>query len=143
MEQNDPAEVLAPGHYGGADNPYEVIKVLRAWGVAVPFALGSAIKYIARHGKKPGEGAIKDLKKARWYIDWVIQELGTGACSRQIVLKDGSVWPFPSREVLQSLKAGKKIPAIKLYRQENEAPLAVSKEIIEECGRQGVGDLLD
>lgn len=56
-----------PSHYGGAENPYEVIKVIRAWKLG--FALGNTIKYIARSGKKPGESALVDLKKARWYLD--------------------------------------------------------------------------
>lgn len=54
-----------PPHYGGADNPYEAIKVIEAWGLG--FNLGNAMKYIARAGKK-GD-ALEDLKKARWYLD--------------------------------------------------------------------------
>jgi hypothetical protein len=54
-----------PPHYGGADNPYEAIKVIEAWGLN--FNLGNTAKYISRAGKK---GAIvEDLKKARWYLD--------------------------------------------------------------------------
>jgi hypothetical protein len=67
-----------PAHYGGADNPYEVIKVLAAWfdtsvlpGV-VYFTLCNTIKYLARAGKKPGEALLDDLRKARWYLDWAI-----------------------------------------------------------------------
>jgi hypothetical protein len=39
-----------PSHYGGADNPYEAIKVIEAWSLG--FCLGNAIKYISRAGKK-------------------------------------------------------------------------------------------
>lgn len=54
-----------PAHYGGAENPYEAIKVIEAWGLG--FCLGNVVKYIARAGRK---GAlIEDLKKARWYLD--------------------------------------------------------------------------
>lgn len=74
-EQKTEDLVDHPDHYGGSDNPYEVIKVLDAWGFGVPFALASAIKYIARHGKKPGEDAVRDLKKSRWYLDWVVAKL--------------------------------------------------------------------
>jgi len=56
-----------PDHYGGENNPYEVIKVLWAWGLG--FCLGNAVKYIARAGKKDSTKRIEDLKKARWYID--------------------------------------------------------------------------
>lgn len=55
-----------PAHYGGADNQYEAIKVIQAWGLG--FELGSALKYIARAGKKPDEPYLKDLEKARFYI---------------------------------------------------------------------------
>jgi hypothetical protein len=58
-----------PPHYGGGDNPYEAIKVIEAWSLG--FHLGNAVKYIARAGKKGA--AIEDLKKARWYIDRVIE----------------------------------------------------------------------
>jgi hypothetical protein len=66
-----PEAVNHPAHYGGADNPYEAIKVIEAWGVG--FCLGNAIKYIARAGKK-GD-LVEDLKKARWYLDREIQRL--------------------------------------------------------------------
>jgi hypothetical protein len=64
-----------PDHYGGKDNPYEVIKVLRAWGLLKSFALGNAVKYIARYDKKDPAKKLEDLKKARWYLDFEIAEL--------------------------------------------------------------------
>jgi len=64
-----------PQHYGGADNPYECIKVIEAWSLG--FCLGNAIKYIARAGKKATllEGHIEDLEKSRWYLDREIARL--------------------------------------------------------------------
>jgi hypothetical protein len=62
-----------PAHYGGRDNPYEAIKVIRAWGVG--FAVGNALKYLARAGKKGGESTLDDLRKARWYLDNEIEAL--------------------------------------------------------------------
>lgn len=56
-----------PAHYGGADNPYEAIKVIEAWRLG--FCLGNTVKYIARAGKKSDETTIQDLEKARWYLD--------------------------------------------------------------------------
>ena len=56
-----------PSHYGGGDNPYEVIKVIEAWGFG--FNLGCVLRYIGRAGKKDPRKHIEDLKKARWYID--------------------------------------------------------------------------
>ncbi len=59
-----------PDHYGGADNPYEVIKVIEAWKLG--FHLGNVIKYI---GRAPHKGVqLEDLKKARWYLDRVIEK---------------------------------------------------------------------
>lgn len=61
-----------PPHYGGGDNPYEHIKVCRAWGLN--YELGNATKYICRAGKK-SENPIEDLKKAAWYIKAEIERL--------------------------------------------------------------------
>lgn len=60
-----------PAHYGGADNPYEAIKVIDAWGLG--FALGNTVKYISRAGKEGSK--LEDLKKARWYLDHEIARL--------------------------------------------------------------------
>lgn len=62
-----------PPHYGGADNPYEAIKVIEAWELG--FCLGNAVKYISRAGKKPGGDAVEDLRKAAWYIQRRIEQL--------------------------------------------------------------------
>jgi hypothetical protein len=62
-----------PAHYGGRNNPYEAIKVIRAWGLG--FSLGNAVKYISRAGKKDPSKTVEDLKKARWYLDEEIQHL--------------------------------------------------------------------
>jgi hypothetical protein len=53
-----------PIHYGGADNPYEAIKVIEAWNLG--FNLGNVVKYISRAGKKNSE--LEDLEKALWYL---------------------------------------------------------------------------
>jgi hypothetical protein len=80
-------QVDHPAHYGGADNPYEAIKVIEAWGLG--FSLGNAVKYISRAGHKPLEpglpeivegsdlkaAALQDLRKARWYLDREISNL--------------------------------------------------------------------
>jgi hypothetical protein len=62
-----------PAHYGGKDNPYEVIKVIEAWGLDTDFFLATVIKYIPRAGKK-GD-ALEDLQKARWYLDRKISNM--------------------------------------------------------------------
>jgi hypothetical protein len=71
-EEEDEA-VDHPAHYGGADNPYEAIKVIEAWGLG--FALGNAVKYISRAGKKDGASEVQDLEKTMWYVARRIQQL--------------------------------------------------------------------
>lgn len=64
-----------PIHYGGADNPYEAIKVIEAWlgeEEAKGFCIGNALKYLCRAGKKADNGTKQDLEKARWYLDRAI-----------------------------------------------------------------------
>lgn len=63
-----------PAHYGGAENPYEAIKVIEAWKLG--FCLGNTVKYISRAGKK--DDILQDLKKARWYLDREITTLESG-----------------------------------------------------------------
>jgi hypothetical protein len=60
-----------PAHYGGADNPYEAIKVIEAWGLG--FCLGNTVKYLSRAGKKGSK--IEDLRKAAWYLQREIDAL--------------------------------------------------------------------
>lgn len=66
------ATIEHPDYYGGAENPYEAIKVIEAWGLG--FCLGNSVKYIARAGKKTCD-LTEDLKKARWYLDREIAAL--------------------------------------------------------------------
>jgi hypothetical protein len=58
-----------PAHYGGANNPYEAIKVIEAWNLG--FHTGNAVKYIARAAHKGDP--LTDIKKARWYLDRLIE----------------------------------------------------------------------
>jgi hypothetical protein len=64
-------QINHPTHYGGADNPYEAIKVIDAWDLG--FCLGNTVKYISRAGKKGDR--LEDLQKARWYLDHEIENL--------------------------------------------------------------------
>jgi hypothetical protein len=61
-----------PKHYtrGGV----EAIDVIEAWDLG--FHLGNALKYIARAGHK--DDYVKDLKKARWYLEREIQRAELG-----------------------------------------------------------------
>lgn len=64
MAKEKPEAVNHPAHYGGADNPYETIKVIDAWRLG--FCLGNAVKYISRADEKGN--AVEDLRKAAWYL---------------------------------------------------------------------------
>lgn len=78
VDQTKTEAVNHPRHYGGADNVYETIKVIEAWGLG--FTLGNAVKYISRAGKKDGsrEGMIEDLRKAEWYLCRALDNLVDG-----------------------------------------------------------------
>jgi hypothetical protein len=65
-EQNE--LVSHPKHYGGEENPYEVVKVAEAWGLDEDAYLFNVIKYIGRNGKKEGNPPVQDLEKALWYL---------------------------------------------------------------------------
>jgi hypothetical protein len=66
------ARVDHPQHYGGAENPFEVIKVLEVW--LTPdefrgFLKGNVIKYLARARMK---GGTEDQAKAAWYAQRLV-----------------------------------------------------------------------
>ncbi len=67
------SNVNHPDHYGGADDPFETIKIIEALGLG--FHLGNALKYICRAGKKDPQTTIEDLEKALWYIGRKIDRL--------------------------------------------------------------------
>jgi hypothetical protein len=70
-EQHGPA-----GEHYGALSPMP-IEVIEAWGLG--YGLGAAVKYIARHGRKPGVDAVEDLRKAMWFIQREIDRLERGS----------------------------------------------------------------
>lgn len=62
-----------PAHY--TPGPYEVFKVLLAWGLHQNAHLYQAVKYISRCGKKTPD-ALQDLKKAHWWLGleiWILE----------------------------------------------------------------------
>ena len=68
-------KVNHPAHYGGADNPYEAIKVLREWQLDKDAYLWNVGKYLSRAGHKDGNSQLQDLMKARCYLDYKIRLL--------------------------------------------------------------------
>ncbi len=67
------SEVAHPEYYQGAQ--FEVIDVIYDWGYGEEFAIGNAIKYLARAGKKDPDKKVQDLKKAAYYIMDLIERL--------------------------------------------------------------------
>lgn len=69
MNQNHQLQkqVDHPAHYGGADNPFEPIKIINHYDLG--FHLGNVIKYVLRSGKKAENPSVLDLKKARFYLE--------------------------------------------------------------------------
>lgn len=67
--------VNGPSHYGGVENPYEVIKVCEAWGLDNDAYLFNVVKYVARAGKKDPNKLLEDLEKAQFYLNRKIQNL--------------------------------------------------------------------
>lgn len=72
-EENNNEAIFRPQYYGGKDDPYEAIKVIEAW--ELNFSLGSVLKYISRAGKKSNESFLKDLTKAKTYIEFEINRI--------------------------------------------------------------------
>ena len=78
-ETNNMAEMVNhPSHYGGANNPYEAIKVIEAW--EADFNIGTTLRYLCRCGKKTIGGSseemrLEDLKKAAWYLNREIENI--------------------------------------------------------------------
>ena len=67
--------VNSPKHYGGKDNPYEVIKVCEAWGLDKDAYLFNVVKYVTRAGKKNPQTELEDLKKAVFYLNRKVENL--------------------------------------------------------------------
>ena len=64
-----------PSHYGGRDNPYEVVKIAEGTGLDKDAYLFNVLKYIVRSGKKDPAKEVEDLKKALFYLNRKIKNL--------------------------------------------------------------------
>ena len=60
-----------PEHYNSGK--IEVIDFIESLGIDEDFCIGNAIKYISRY-KHKGD-PVGDLKKAKWYIEYLINKL--------------------------------------------------------------------
>jgi hypothetical protein len=69
-------EVNFPSHYTGGE--VESIDAIWSTGHGAGFCLGNAIKYLHRAGKKGDDTLVKDLKKAQWYVAFLLSKLDSG-----------------------------------------------------------------
>lgn len=56
----------------------ETIDFIKSLGWLEQFSLANCIKYVSRAGRKNNNSKLGDLRKARTYLDFVIQELEQG-----------------------------------------------------------------
>lgn len=71
---------INPSHYKQHPSGVECIDVVQH----MSFNIGNAVKYLWRHGLKPGEGASDDLSKAIWYIEQERKRLSPPTCPSPI-----------------------------------------------------------
>jgi len=69
VKKNDP--IHHPSHYTSHPSGVECITIAEHHN----FCIGNTLKYLWRQGLKDGESNIKDLQKARWYLDREIERL--------------------------------------------------------------------
>ena len=67
-------KVNHPDHY--KSGKYEVMDVIADAGYGEGFCLGNALKYILRAKHK--ENYVEDLKKAKWYLEYMIERVEDG-----------------------------------------------------------------
>ncbi|MST81552.1 DUF3310 domain-containing protein [Lachnospiraceae bacterium Oil+RF-744-WCA-WT-13] len=79
MEEIKPDDIIShPSHYCEG-RKYEPKDVIADWDL--DFFLGSAIKYISRAGRKPGNSKEQDLRKAIQYLEFEIEKEKPDGCS--------------------------------------------------------------
>lgn len=113
-------DLIYPDYYGGQGAPYSPVKVSRAWNLNFP--LGSAIKYIARAGKKHKDTYVEDLRKAITFLTEEIEaaESSQKAPHRMSIL-EGSKKPTHQENIAQKSQAYDVFYAITLeVKEDNE-----------------------
>ena len=70
-ETNEKPDAINPPHYQGFSNGAQVVDITEH----LSFSAGSAIKYLARAGKKDPAKEIEDLEKSLWYTQRELDRL--------------------------------------------------------------------
>lgn len=60
-------------HYGGSIQPLEFMQAQMSEDEFKGFLKGNIIKYVSRAGKKSSSAPIDDLRKAKRYLNWLIE----------------------------------------------------------------------
>ena len=60
-----------PKHYN--QGGIELVNIVDSYQLG--FYEGNIVKYMIRSGKKPGNSKLQDLKKAQWYLNYLIRLL--------------------------------------------------------------------
>lgn len=94
-----------PPHYNAGK--IEPIAVIRDWSLG--FALGNAVKYIARAKHKGSE--LEDLKKAAWYLENEIETLEAAEFQERLAATDKMMrslnrQPAPAPKIPAEVPAG-------------------------------------
>jgi hypothetical protein len=71
IDKRGDGEINHPKHY--TYGMIEVIEVIEAFGFGPDFCAGNIIKFVSRYKHKGSP--LVDLKKARWYLDWLINHI--------------------------------------------------------------------
>lgn len=66
------SNVNHPAHYQGKHECIEVMRSMFGDSAVIGFCKCNAYKYRFRAGKKEGQSAEEDIKKAEWYEDYLI-----------------------------------------------------------------------
>jgi len=70
-------KVNHPAHYNMPGKKECIVQMREDYGdyITAVFCITSAYKYIYRAGNKPGELESDDMKKAKWYYNYILDEL--------------------------------------------------------------------
>lgn len=127
---HDPA-IDHPDYYGGGDNPYEVIKVMEAWGLDRDSYLMTAVIYLARAGKKDPGAYAEDIGKAIWWLN------------RRLGRPQSAPVPTPLRGVEDGqLRPPVSTPTPSNARADDDGSLNMATQITDERMRQLCAPLL-
>jgi len=94
--------VKKPAHYASKTG-VQAIEVIQDFDLN--FCLGNVFKYIARAGKKPNEDRMKDLLKAREYLDLELKSLSDNTAPQGFTAPPVPAPPVPAPQGFTAFKS--------------------------------------